>query len=77
MSISLDGTIIRIEGPGRVEDAEPLLALLQAERGLTVDLTAAGHLHAAVVQVLMVLRPVVIGPAGDPFVHHWLMPFLT
>ena len=30
----------------------------------------------AVVQVLLALRPELLGPAADPFVTRWLLPML-
>jgi hypothetical protein len=77
MSVSLEGNAIHVSGPGRVEDAESLVALLQADRTRVVDLTRAGPLHTAVLQVLLAFRPAVAGPAGDPFVETWLMPLLV
>jgi hypothetical protein len=76
MSVRLDGNVILLEGPCRVEDAEPLLQWLQADRGRTVDLTAAEHLHAAVLQVLMALQPVIQGAAADAFLRDWITPAL-
>ncbi|WP_426959529.1 hypothetical protein [Muricoccus radiodurans] len=77
MSVRLEGSVIRIEGEARVEDAEALVSLLRDGAGRSVDLTAAGPLHAAVVQVLMALRPPLLGPAGDPFTARWLLPLLA
>jgi hypothetical protein len=77
MSVRVDGSVIRLEGECRVEDAEPLLAALRAGTACSVDLTAAGHLHAAVVQVLMALRPALAGPPADPFTAKWLAPLLA
>ena len=77
MSLHAEGAVIRIEGEARVEDAEALLSLLQAAPGRTVDLAAAGPLHAAVVQVLLALRPPLAGPPGDPFTARWLAPLLA
>ena len=76
MSVRLDGNVIIVEGPCRVEDAEPLLGWLQADRGRTVDLAGAEHLHAAVLQVLMALRPTTRGTAGDAFLRDWITPAL-
>jgi anti-anti-sigma regulatory factor len=76
MSVRLDGNVIILEGPCRVEDAEPLLGWLQAARGRVVDLAGAEHLHAAVVQVLMALRPTIRGTTGDPFLRDWITPAL-
>jgi hypothetical protein len=77
MGVRLDGKMIRLEGEGRVEDAEPLLALLQNGEGRVVDLTAAGPLHASVVQALLALRPHLAGPPGDPFTARWLAPLFA
>jgi hypothetical protein len=77
MTVQLEGDRIRIAGPGVIEDAELLLTLLQADPTRIVDLTEAGHLHAAFVQILLALRPALAGPARDPFVQKWLMPLLT
>ncbi|GEO14805.1 hypothetical protein [Microvirga aerophila] len=76
MSVRLDGHIIKLEGACRVEDAEPLLAWLQADRSRVVDLTRAEHLHAAVVQVLIALEPPLQGESRDPFVRSWIAPLL-
>jgi len=76
MSVRLDGNVIILEGQCRVEDAEPLLGWLQADRGRTVDLTDAEHLHAAVLQVLMALQPAVRGTARDAFLRDWITPAL-
>jgi hypothetical protein len=76
MSVRLEGQVVRLEGPCRVEDAEPLLAWLQADSSRSVDLTGAEHVHAAVVQVLMALRPPLEGESRDPFVRDRLVPLL-
>ncbi len=77
MSIRLDGPVIRLEGECRVEEAEPLLALLQEDPGREVDLAAAGPLHTAVVQVLFALRPRIGAVPQDGFLTHWLLPLLA
>jgi len=77
MSVRLEGAVIRLEGECRVEDAEALLSLLQEDAGRVVDLTAAGGLHTAAIQVLLALRPPLAGPAGDPFLARWLVPLLA
>jgi len=77
MTVRLDGALIRLEGEGRVEDAEALLALLQAPGGMRhVSLDGSGRLHTAVVQVLLVLRPPVSGTPSDEFAARWLGPLL-
>jgi len=77
MSVRLDGDVIILEGQCRVEDAEPLLGWLQADRGRSVDLTGAEHLHAAVLQILMALQPTIGGTAGDAFLRDWITPALV
>jgi len=76
MSVRLDGNVVVLEGTCRVEDAEPLLAWLQADRARTVDVTEAEHLHGAVLQVLMALRPDIRGTAKDAFLRDWITPAL-
>ena len=76
MSVRLVNNVIILEGACRVEDAEPLLGWLQGDRGRMVDLTDAEHLHAAVFQVLMALRPTVKGEAKNPFLRDWIAPAL-
>jgi len=76
MSVVLEAGTIRLLGMSAVEDAEALLELLLADPPPPVDLQAATGLHAAVLQVLLTLRPEIIGPANDPFTNQWLLPLL-
>lgn len=64
--IRSDG-VVRLVGLCRVEDAEPLAAMLQLEPGLHLDMSACEGLHAAVLQVLLALSPVIDiqPPAGS------------
>jgi hypothetical protein len=66
-----DGTII-LEGNCPVEDAEPLLRLLEATPAAPVYWTGCNHLHTAVLQVILVARPALPGPCGDPWIHRWM-----
>lgn len=68
---------VSLEGVCPVEDAEPLLQLLQATPEAVCDWTGCSHLHTAVVQVIMVARPVLAGPCGDPWVEAWLAQQLS
>jgi hypothetical protein len=77
MSVAVEGEVVYLRGECRVEDAEPLLALLQSAPGRLVDLSGTGHLHAAVVQLLLAFRPPLAGPAADDFTARWLMPLLA
>jgi hypothetical protein len=66
-----DGTIV-LDGSCPVEDAEPLLQLLQAAPEAPVDWTLCSQLHTAILQVIMAARPVLVGRCGDPWVQHWI-----
>lgn len=77
MSVRLETEIVHLTGDCRVEDAEPLLGFLQSGPDRVVDVREAGHLHTAVVQVLLALKPQVIGPTRDLFTQSWLMPFIV
>lgn len=77
MSVALAEGRIHVRAPSRIEDAESLLALLRDRAGLAVDLTGAGALHTAVVQVLLAFRPTLSGHNDDAFFTAWLHPILT
>ena len=66
-----DGIIV-LESVCPVEDAEPLLQLLQATPEAKCDWTRCTHLHSAVVQVLVAARPTLIGPCADGWIEQWL-----
>ena len=50
-----------------VEDAQTLLDWLKKQPKPAVNLTKCKHLHAAVLQVLLVMRPQITGDIGDPW----------
>ena len=77
MSVTVDGDRVVIAGMARVEDAEPLANALIASPDLTVDLSACTDLHGAVLQVLLVLGPHVVGNVGNPSLEPWLTPLLS
>ena len=77
MTVHLDHRTIRLEGDCHVEDAEPLLNMLQEAGGRAVDISALGAIHTAVLQVLLVFRPEVTGANRDEFFDSWLMPLLA
>ena len=69
------GTVI-LDGVCAVEDAEPLLQMLQATPAAAVDWTRCRQLHTAVLQVIMASGTAPIGPCGDAWVTQWLEPKL-
>jgi hypothetical protein len=74
MTVSRDESIISLQGVCRVEDAEPLTALLQDISDSTLDLSACEGLHAAVVQAILAFHPRITGLPGDAFLRDWLLP---
>lgn len=76
---------VRAGGDGLIElvgacpsaDAEPLLQLLLASPGATVDWRECRTAHTAVVQVLMAARPKLLGPAADVRLAEWVTPAIT
>jgi len=70
-----DGTI-RLDGDCGAEDAEALLRHLGADPGAAVDWRGCTRAHTAVVQVLMALRPAVLGPPADDFLQAHVAPLL-
>jgi hypothetical protein len=77
MTVLSDGPIIRLRGVCRVEDAEPLTALLQGVSDSTLDLSMCEGLHAAVVQAILAFRPTIVGIPDDSFLRDRLLPALT
>jgi len=72
LPINIQQDRIVLSGDCPIEEAEILLNLPD----LPVDLSQAGHLHAAVFQALLARGARAIGPAGDQFVERWLRPLL-
>lgn len=69
--------IVILEGACDVEDAEPLLRLLQqANPAPAVDWTTCSHIHTAVVQVILASGIAPVGTCGDAWVSQWLAPEL-
>jgi hypothetical protein len=77
MSVRRDesGSIV-LEGSCAVEDAEPLLQLLEATPDGPCDWTRCSSIHTAVIQVILVARPVMAGPCGDAWTEQWVAPRL-
>ena len=65
-----------LEGDCPVEDAEPLLQMLQNMPTAGIDWTQCRQLHTAVLQVILASGTAPIGPCGDAWVAEWLAPKL-
>jgi hypothetical protein len=76
MSVEVMGNIIRIVGNAPVSDAEPVLAALLDDPLRTIDLTNAAHLHSAVIQILLAVRPRITGTPSYPFFTSYVLPQL-
>ena len=77
MTITHEGDVIYLRGHCRVEEAEPLTALLQGWPEATLDLSGCEHLHGAVVQAILAFRPSVLGAPDHGFVRDWIVPIFT
>lgn len=64
--IGLDGSVIRLDGRCPVEDAEPLLALLQEGAATALDLGSCQAVHTAVLQLLLACGLPLRIPPADP-----------
>jgi hypothetical protein len=70
----LDGTTIALEGLCPIEDAEALTRTLLDQPGAAVDWRGCDRVHAAVLQVLLVARPPLIGPPRGRFLADHIAP---
>ncbi|QTC92893.1 hypothetical protein [Brevundimonas goettingensis] len=77
MSVTVEANTIVVDGVARVEDAEPLANALIASPERTVDLSACTDLNGAVLQVLLVFAPKLVGCVGNPSLDAWLTPLLS
>ncbi|WP_395671790.1 hypothetical protein [Phenylobacterium sp.] len=77
MSVRRGDGFIHLEGDCRVEEAETLLQLLQADPAASVDISQCRHLHGAVAQVLLVFGPAVTGIPQTPYLRDLVLPNLT
>ncbi len=69
------GTVV-LDGVCAVEDAEPLLQMLQATPTAVVDWTECRQMHTAVFQVILMSGIAPFGRCGDAWVAEWLAPKL-
>lgn len=76
---------VRIAASGCIElsgtcpgaDAEPLLQLLLADPAATIDWRGCQGAHTAVVQVLMAVKPKLLGPPADSRLEDWVAPVIA
>ena len=71
-----DNGVIVLEGVCPVEDAEPLLQMLQAMPSADIDWRGCHQLHTAVLQLVLASGRIPISRCGDAWVAQWLAPKL-
>jgi hypothetical protein len=76
MTVRLGDGVIALEGTCGADEAETLLALVEAHPGVSVDIARADQVHTALWQVLMAFGTDVVGTPDDPFVARWILPHL-
>ena len=77
MSVALGQDAIVLSGNCGAEEAETLLALIQAHRGMAVDIAGVKWVHTALWQIIIALEPPVRGVPLHGFIHDWLKPLLA
>jgi hypothetical protein len=72
VSVRRDSGAIVLDGICAVEDAEPLLQMLQMTPAAPLDWTRCSQIHTAVLQVMLAAGVIPMGPCGDPWVRLWV-----
>ncbi|MCE7798161.1 hypothetical protein LWE61_16590 [Sphingobium sufflavum] len=67
MSVRIDGRTILLEGRCSVEDAETLLLALQEQPDASVSVEKVQKIHMAVLQILLALKPEIMGADASLF----------
>ena len=70
-----DGAIM-LEGTCLAEDAETIARMLLLDPTAAVDWHACDQAHTAVIQILIVARPVMVGVPQSVFLRDWVTPVL-
>ena len=77
MTVVIEKDRILIQGICDADDVEVLMSALREPGPSIVDLSEAGHLHTAILQVLLAFRPSITGTPRDTFIRTWLIPILA
>jgi len=76
MALQFDAQVATLEGTGTVEEAETLANWLKEQVAQdntpAVNLSACEHVHAAVLQTLLALKPALAGAPGNPYLKQVL-----
>jgi len=68
MPIAVSETIAIFEGVCEIEQAEALLDWLHKTPVPLVDLSQCQHMHTAVLQTLLAVRPTILAMSPDPLI---------
>jgi len=77
MPVNYRKTVAVLEGVCTVEEAEGLLEWLSQHPRGKVKLKRCEHLHSAILQVLMAIKPPISAPPDDPEMAAWLLPAIS
>lgn len=72
MPIIMEGDLAILDAHCAIEEAETLLDWLRATASPRVDLAGCTHMHAAVLQTLLAMRPAVVAAPAVPFLAQFL-----
>jgi len=77
MPVIFKKTVATLQGVCTVDEAEQLLEWLAQHPKGKVNLKQCEHLHSAVLQVLMALKPPLSAVPSDPVMASWLLPAIS
>lgn len=73
---SADGGI-ELNGVCGSEEAETLLQFLLTSSGAQIDWRTCTHAHSAIIQILLAVRPALLGPPASDFLRIHVAPALN
>ena len=78
MSVEADASgPIRLVGECPLEDAEDLVRIWLATPDRSVDFTLCTSAHTAVIQVIMAVRPAIVGHPSGEVLRRWINSLKT
>lgn len=72
MSIRIEDGTIFLEGRISAEDSETLLLALQDRPDAVVSVAKVQKIHLAALQILLALRPTILGTPATPFLSRYI-----
>ena len=61
------GSTLALEGIVTAEDTDQFITFLKEQPELLIDMSTCDHLHTAVLQAILILRPHISAMPADPF----------